>query len=950
MKRKAVLFVLFLLATMICMVGCGGGGGHKNTSSSETASITGVVLNSDNKPVVGAEVKLLAQSDLLIDGLANDSKTSSLRMANSSASSAHPGIYLSTTDKAGRYSLTGIKSGNYSLVANGTGLVQTMTDLTVDGRNVMVRGSLTGGDINIALKPFGTVSGQITYADDNEAVENTIVYLEKTSYLSVTDANGNYTISGIPVDTDFIMHVSGAPETSKVKIPTDTRTLTQNIKITEEDIPGYKLTAKFNINDKNAVVNLTNLRVIALGSDGNCQMAVYDETSQSCEFTLFKSDTYKIFPILFGSEALNITFTENIGNPFIADVTRTMIDNGVTDEHIFEIVVGSSITNIYATLKGQLNVSEGNYEVYLISEQTGGNRKLFVSAANPKFEFSNITAGDYALVVTSEKELYIERFISLTANTVTEKNMITPVLVTPDYQVEPGKVTVAVGSLSAPDNFFVVKPDTVESDGLQITVIAVNDIEDETVLTEDSYLRQTFICPTDYLGDADSAKYYIKLRFAFQTGLPGGKDAIELFYENPEVTFTPEYRKISLNGITESDDIVFFQPIKDANTGETVYLVATSKELYAFDKEGTKIANRTLTQSPTGSDILGEVTQDNITYCYDGSIWIQFLNKNNDPDGYGRYEVWMAKYIYNFSNKSLENVYGPTSLTDSFGDNIYSYSANKLTEVEESPCALCSACDGQLFYIEVTAEIPNCSLNAIYNDSLGVESDYERWHHYRPGALASYTTILNIKGQTYTSLLTLGKDDENASQGTIRLTLSNPTGTPNRGAPEIQQTYKVDSISTNEISFNPNTDNNYRYCNMGYYSTYTSKESSYEFLDLNEFNGAPQAILKTTGDGYIVATPDSFASGLTTIKTSYLEDTNGTHYIERNASGECLKSQQDNGERAINIHQIINKEGHYLQNSVKALNDNSVNVICTDGNGTIQIMTLNILDIDGRGH
>jgi len=109
------------------------------------------------------------------------------------------------TDSFGKYTLTGLPAGSYNVIASSSGKYSgeyydnTHTADTATKVNVTSGKTTTGIDFSLALG--GSISGKVIAADTGLPIAGIIVFAQH-SYLytgtsAVTDASGNYTITGL---------------------------------------------------------------------------------------------------------------------------------------------------------------------------------------------------------------------------------------------------------------------------------------------------------------------------------------------------------------------------------------------------------------------------------------------------------------------------------------------------------------------------------------------------------------------------------------------------------------------------------------------------------------------------------------------------------------------------------------------------------------------------------
>ncbi len=201
MGKKIALFAFCVLCITFALIGCGGGGGGGDTGNpvgptavtGSVANLSGTVKFSD-MPLADAAVYLYKSEKALQAGV---SSLYALRGSILAQTKLAEGSYSTKTDSQGRYSFTAIPVGEYTLIA--------VKDETHQfAQTGVMLGSVTEQDAQ--LTPTGKVSGRLLLSSGQPA-RGAIVHLEKTSYVAISDVNGDFTINHVPAGQNFVLGI-----------------------------------------------------------------------------------------------------------------------------------------------------------------------------------------------------------------------------------------------------------------------------------------------------------------------------------------------------------------------------------------------------------------------------------------------------------------------------------------------------------------------------------------------------------------------------------------------------------------------------------------------------------------------------------------------------------------------------------------------------------------------
>jgi PKD repeat protein len=104
------------------------------------------------------------------------------------------GVRRTLTDEQGWFVFSDVEAGSYLLTATGENHLSGFVNVDVPPIALLPETTL----VDIDLVPTGSVAGHALLENATQH-ENTIVYVEGTSYLAVTDASGAYVITGVPL-------------------------------------------------------------------------------------------------------------------------------------------------------------------------------------------------------------------------------------------------------------------------------------------------------------------------------------------------------------------------------------------------------------------------------------------------------------------------------------------------------------------------------------------------------------------------------------------------------------------------------------------------------------------------------------------------------------------------------------------------------------------------------
>ena len=132
-------------------------------------------------------------------------------------------VAQTTTDATGNYTLTKVPVGNYTIYASSQNSLEQAVYI---GVTVAAKDTVTVSDLD--LTATGSISGTATFGGALTGNLGIIVYVAGTSYCAITQDNGAYIISGVPVGTGYTLvasapgYANSTPQTVSVSTGTTT--------------------------------------------------------------------------------------------------------------------------------------------------------------------------------------------------------------------------------------------------------------------------------------------------------------------------------------------------------------------------------------------------------------------------------------------------------------------------------------------------------------------------------------------------------------------------------------------------------------------------------------------------------------------------------------------------------------------------------------------------------
>lgn len=201
MSTRYALMTLSICAILL-LVACGGGGG--GNPAAVTSAATGVI-----KGKIAGDGNLGGIPVYLVNVDANIPPVSSIR-ADVTSSNPVGQLLVTATDQDGAFVFPAVPLGNYNILAR-----RSQTQVAIF-RNVSVSADLsTPVDLVLRLTATGDISGTIA-VPTGFVKTGVIAFVTGTSYAAYSDANGVFTITGIPIGTYSVVFMATGLQQGKL--------------------------------------------------------------------------------------------------------------------------------------------------------------------------------------------------------------------------------------------------------------------------------------------------------------------------------------------------------------------------------------------------------------------------------------------------------------------------------------------------------------------------------------------------------------------------------------------------------------------------------------------------------------------------------------------------------------------------------------------------------------
>ncbi len=932
MKGKAVLSVLLMLMAAILMIGCGGGGGGSNPASSNlvgNATVSGVVYDLNNKPVNGASVRMVLASNALLDAMTKDKGLASARAAVAFRMSASVQTeFNGLTDAAGKYTFTGVPEGDYTLSAVTPNGAQIITNLSVRASSVPAP--------DMVLKPLGTVSGQVTL--NGAGVAGSVVYAKGTSFAAITDASGNYTISGVPASTTITLCVQSSEGTANEQnvTITDLKTLSATAKtfvLTPVTASACKLDVTLTAANNN--IDLNKCVVFAVCTDGTTYLASCKTTGSSnvCSFKITHAGSYSLFPAYYDNDIIALT-----SNPATdkADITDSNIKGAATLTKTFNL---AATTSVFANLTARISsAASGDYKAVLISSN-GNEHKKTVSAGN-SFTFDNLAADTYILVVYNDTKLYVCDNISVADGDKKEISEITPVDVTPTITTGNGTVSFNAQNIKKAVN--ITESEIVKVEYMPLAHDKANDtfaslykydsgskVKNFSATEANTETLNTDECSTgDYL-PCIKVNVYRKVKSVFTAN-----------FENASASLGSNlWKTVALSGLSQSSNIVYFKTINF--DGTINYLVVTHDTLntldtaYLFDAAGALKSSMRLPEQLTSNGNICFVESDGTNPKLLVALYFVPSPDANTPSGIKITGSEISQGNISAFNKS----YSCRGVSPSDGEFTV-YSPNKI----QATYAPESSGSGQQI-LKVACACDRCFFSAELDPS-----DFTEKATPSKEALNTYTGSYYVKVVASCSSLVYVESGDYKYYDFYFLGCDEVAKTIIFGKQAMGYAPFYNTVARNICDMSAITTTLENLPTCGGYRLYAlNNRSDFPFFLTTSFNGIRnQALINDSRSNNTLGLFDdyNYLYGDSKITTSGVKNNyNELYCIERSSNGQFLTGYDYSEEviQRIEIKQIMNSNG-YLEDSLGFVNISDIpqyHLLCADDSNNAQIMIIN---------
>ncbi len=368
-NKIILIFVMFMTAAL---VGCGG-----SSTSNPVGTDDGMVtVRGSINTTERATVTFCTPEAVFKRGIS----------ASSRSSVTNDGVYECEAIN-GRYSAT-IPSGDYYVIGV-SGNLKSASELK------SFRGALTEAE-DIILKATCNLSGTVKY-EDNSAAPCVVVFLENTPFSAITDSNGSFTFTGIPViDTSYslkghvaqgvAMYSTEAKVTSEMQKSGSVGALTLT-KI--EDEPPVTITGSLFASDGQTPISGT--LIVAMNSFGDFFSSAITNDNGEFEIAMepdfsecYLTSDWINFTKVFSNEISNIVIISSQANKTSLLINDSNDEEAFTSSMVIQLALYKVDGSEGDCVFEQINVP-WPLKNYVISDLTPGNYIYAVQSIGQSF-------------------------------------------------------------------------------------------------------------------------------------------------------------------------------------------------------------------------------------------------------------------------------------------------------------------------------------------------------------------------------------------------------------------------------------------------------------------------------------------------------------------------------------------------------------------------------------
>lgn len=434
MKFKNIALIFLFSVIFLGLTGCRGSSGNHPSIQGANSTVTGRILNNQLAPIPNAEVCLYKSEEAYKSTLAEQTKLAGTQAA---LRLNKIGDNLRTqTNFEGIYTFNNVPDGEYTLLAMaGNNLQYTQTGIIVSSlRESLIR-------VDAQLTPTGNASGTITL--NGVGVGGVVLYLDKTSYVTVSSGNGEFVFENIPAGKTYTLKILETPITGRSNevlafsgtAPTFTAEAATTVTSGLTSIPlTTKLNSKFKYAMSGSVfdfneIPLSNRVVIAVNTGSPMAGSLRSggdpapETTQELAYAYTKSDgSYMIYVQNPGQYQLSIISTNNkeIISPSVQMVSVDESDLIATPAGCYSFTIISSF-KVTGTVYDDIENPKGGINILFYSADTEESYST-MSAPDGKY-IVYVPAGTYQVSVAGDYNV-TDPSTDLTINSDTSNSSI----------------------------------------------------------------------------------------------------------------------------------------------------------------------------------------------------------------------------------------------------------------------------------------------------------------------------------------------------------------------------------------------------------------------------------------------------------------------------------------------------------------------------------------------